>query len=470
MQNFSHLLLLTLMHSLWQSAILLVAVTAYKHQGKFTHPAGIRKMAASAILLQFVLSVVTFLVLMQSVSFVKGISIVPSIPGIPQQHETLAVYIYFFIVFILISKSTASWFIFRRSVRSGLHHPSEEIQIFVQQASAKLGIKRSVQLFLSEKVSVPLTFGFIKPVILIPIALVNRLSVDEMEAILIHELEHIRSADSILNRIVVLAENIFFFNPAIWYLTRELKRSREMNCDTVVLDHHYDLPVYAHALYQSAHLLHTSQRFALASTGKSRGELKNRITSMRDNYSYLKKRKTLMPLFFTMAIIAACILLINHPVKQRVFVQRDVASLPIAQSVSIQQEVPPIAPKVEEQKQIKKLQQPKTRSNNQPVASKTDEASQEVVKHNDIPIADGYQIVPVGNMPQWVSKNVIITEEDSHSGTKTISNYRFTPDSTGHYEMNLLWKVTQMPTPDSLRYLHHGDSTVIYLPETPADM
>ncbi|MEI9912486.1 MAG: M56 family metallopeptidase [Bacteroidota bacterium] len=75
-------------------------------------------------------------------------------------------------------------------------------RIFVQNVAARMGIKKPVHIWLSGLVTTPVTIGYIKPVILLPLAAINHLSTQQMEAILLHELAHIRRYDYLLNLVI----------------------------------------------------------------------------------------------------------------------------------------------------------------------------------------------------------------------------------------------------------------------------
>lgn len=92
-------------------------------------------------------------------------------------------------------------------------------------------------LFLSEKMLIPFTAGFIKPMILFPVALLNRLSEEQVEAILLHEMAHIKRHDYLFNILQRIMEIVLFFNPMIWLLAKDIRREREFCCDDLVIDY-----------------------------------------------------------------------------------------------------------------------------------------------------------------------------------------------------------------------------------------
>ncbi|MEO1449260.1 MAG: M56 family metallopeptidase, partial [Bacteroidota bacterium] len=95
----------------------------------------------------------------------------------------------------------------------------------------KLGIKRSVALKVSRQVKAPLTMGHFKPVILIPLHMLTGLPASHIEALLLHELAHIRRYDFLVNLLQVWVETLFFFHPAVWWISHRVRVSREWCCD-----------------------------------------------------------------------------------------------------------------------------------------------------------------------------------------------------------------------------------------------
>ncbi len=105
----------------------------------------------------------------------------------------------------------------------------------LQQLKVKLGIKRPVSLLASTLVHGPLVSGWIKPIIYLPIGMINQLSVQEIEAVLAHELAHITRQDWILNLIQTIIESIFYYHPAVWWISSVVRQERENCCDDIAL-------------------------------------------------------------------------------------------------------------------------------------------------------------------------------------------------------------------------------------------
>lgn len=167
----------------------------------------------------------------------------------------------------------------------GLEKPGVEWRLFVEKKSRQLGIKNKVGVYLSKIVTTPLTIGFLKPVILIPMACVNQLDTVQMEAILLHELAHIKRHDYFINLLLSISEMLLFFNPFMHLISSEIKKERENCCDDLVLHYQYNPAVYASALLAIA-APDTQLALALYATGKK--QLLSRIKRMLQPRSKLK--------------------------------------------------------------------------------------------------------------------------------------------------------------------------------------
>ena len=149
-------------------------------------------------------------------------------------------------------------------------------KLFVRNVSERMGITRNVKIWISELVTSPVTIGYLKPVILVPLAAINHLSSQQMEAVLLHELAHIRRHDYLLNLIIRFIQSILYFNPFVNAMVKSIEREREKSCDDIVLQFQYDPHVYASALLTIEKSNHFPRPFAVASSGR-RNDLLHRV-------------------------------------------------------------------------------------------------------------------------------------------------------------------------------------------------
>lgn len=159
--------------------------------------------------------------------------------------------------------------------RYGLEKMEARWRVFVQKVATQMNIKK-VQLWASEFVTSPVTVGFLKPVILVPMAAINQLTAQQIEAVLLHELSHIRRYDYLINLIISFIKAVLYFNPFVKAFTKVVEREREKSCDEMVLQFQYDSHDYASALLTLEKTNHTPTAFFLAASGK-KNDLLHRV-------------------------------------------------------------------------------------------------------------------------------------------------------------------------------------------------
>ena len=160
----------------------------------------------------------------------------------------------------------------------------------ITQMAEKINIPGKVNAFFSKHIDTPMMMGFFKPIILLPLAMINRLSPQQFEAILLHELAHIRRNDYFLNLIQSVIDTVLFFNPFTWWITKNIREEREKCCDEMVLKLS-DPYQYAEALLALEEPLQ-KQVFVLAAIGK-RSQLLYRIKNimeMKNNHINFRQK------------------------------------------------------------------------------------------------------------------------------------------------------------------------------------
>jgi len=155
-----------------------------------------------------------------------------------------------------------------------------------------LGVKKCVTLLESGLARVPLVIGHLKPVILLPAGLLTTLPADEIEAILLHELAHIRRCDYLVNLLQSLLEIIFFFNPAVWWVSGLIRTERENCCDDLAVGENNNMTGYIRALLSCEQYRQRVPAQAMAFPGGKDGLLARvmRMSGERNHsLSYLEK-------------------------------------------------------------------------------------------------------------------------------------------------------------------------------------
>jgi bla regulator protein BlaR1 len=264
------------LNSFWQMAILWVVFQGASYFFRLSSN-NRYQLAVGAILAGFTWFLFTFFYFFQS-SPVSSVAIFNH--SISESNS--------FLNMLLISSSVAylsllvfpsyklyrNWKFVQLIKKEGLHKADLNYRLFVQKISSHLGIGKKVMVFLSDLVSSPVTVGYLKPVILLPVAALNHLSTQQVEAILLHELSHIRRFDYLINLLISIITTILYFNPFVKNLMRTIEEERENCCDQLVLQYGYDKVGYASALL-SLEKAAPSPMLVLAASGKE--HLLNRI-------------------------------------------------------------------------------------------------------------------------------------------------------------------------------------------------
>ncbi|HMI05845.1 MAG TPA: M56 family metallopeptidase [Pedobacter sp.] len=107
----------------------------------------------------------------------------------------------------------------------------------LKNMSHRLGIGGKITLLESLKVGIPVTIGHFRPIIIVPVGFFLQLPCAQVEAILFHELAHIYRKDYLINLFQTIADTLFFFNPALLWLSALIREQREICCDDFVLAH-----------------------------------------------------------------------------------------------------------------------------------------------------------------------------------------------------------------------------------------
>ena len=148
-----------------------------------------------------------------------------------------------------------------------LYPAGDHWDVFVAQAQKQLGILRNVRVYISTRINVPMMMGIFRPVILLPLATINNLTTEQVEAIILHELAHIRRYDYLLNIFQTIVETLLFFNPFIWLTSRIIAREREHCCDDLVVSSSASPLSYAQALALLETQRQQNVQLTLAATG-----------------------------------------------------------------------------------------------------------------------------------------------------------------------------------------------------------
>ncbi|MBC7816110.1 MAG: M56 family metallopeptidase, partial [Planctomycetaceae bacterium] len=169
-------------------------------------------------------------------------------------------------VVLCSARPLLGWHTLRRLKQEGVSPVSDEVLAALHRASERLGLRGSVQLLQSTLAQVPVVIGYVRPVILLPLSLMASLPAEQLEAILAHELAHVRRHDFVVNLLQTLVEMLFFYHPAVWWLSRQIRVEREHCCDDLVVASLGNRVEYGRALLAIEELRGRSTVLALGAT------------------------------------------------------------------------------------------------------------------------------------------------------------------------------------------------------------
>ena len=281
--NFLQSLGWAVLNSLWQLALLWViyqVITGVFRNVKFSHKSS---LASSLLIGGFAWFIYTFLSAytnhssdaVLSSAFVRA-------DGNQQLNEWLqqtlpvASVLYLVLLILPLLHFVRNYRYVQVIRKYGLTKMDVEWRMFVGKIASQMDIKKQVRIWVSEFVSSPVTIGFLKPVILVPLAAINHLTPQQLEAVLLHELSHIKRFDYLVNLIINFIQTVLYFNPFVKAFVKIVEREREKSCDEMVLQFQYDSHQYATALLTLEKANRETKPLAIGAAGK-KNDLLNRV-------------------------------------------------------------------------------------------------------------------------------------------------------------------------------------------------
>lgn len=183
-------------------------------------------------------------------------------------------------VWIFALRHGVGWASVARLRRRGVCCAPERWQEGLARLSSRFRLSRSVRLLESCLAGTPMVIGHLRPVILMPVGLLAGLPAGQIEAILLHELAHIRRRDYLVNLLQRSVECLFFYHPAVWWIGRVIRDERENCCDDVAVALGGNAREYAVALAALEQERSSSREPAVAAKG---GSLVKRIRRLLDS-------------------------------------------------------------------------------------------------------------------------------------------------------------------------------------------
>ncbi len=156
-----------------------------------------------------------------------------------------------------------------------------EFGIDVEQIKAHFNISKVVEIKSYDQQISPFTLGYFKPIIFMPLTILNGLNPSEIEAIIAHELAHIKRYDFAINIITSMIEVILYYHPVVWWLQKQIEEHRENACDDLAISFKGDKIMYAKALVKLQEKIQKNNpALAMAFTGNNKSIFLNRIKRM----------------------------------------------------------------------------------------------------------------------------------------------------------------------------------------------
>lgn len=210
--------------------------------------------------------------------------VAPSRDGLLLRSAPYVTVVYLAGVLLLLIRLVRGAWDCRRLRRAATEIADAELVAWLRAEAERSGLGIVPALRWCAEISVPVVIGVLRPVILLPAAAATGLSMDQLQAVIAHELAHVRRYDLVVNLLQRVIETLLFFHPAVWWISRQVSREREEACDERVLSVGFKPMQYADALVRMAEIScahrdgrHTAPVTALAADGAAPTEFKRRI-------------------------------------------------------------------------------------------------------------------------------------------------------------------------------------------------
>lgn len=294
----------TLIHFLWQGTALAGALALSR---KVVHSAAARyRTACACLLLMLVCLPATYLYLSRHAG-TDTVADAWSIAAVPADAPAAAdptsatvgridtmvpsiVAAWLIGVIFLSTRLLGGWSYTQYLRRRYIAPVEEPLRRRFETLALDIGITKPVWLHGSAKVTVPTVIGWLRPVVLIPIGVITGMPPSHLDAILLHELSHVRRNDYLVNLLQCVVETLLFYHPAAWWTSAIIREERENRCDDDVVSRAASPLLYAEALLSLEESRDSNMPPALAATG---GHLLGRITRLLGQTGPARRRPAL---------------------------------------------------------------------------------------------------------------------------------------------------------------------------------
>jgi|GEM_PF-1833751 len=184
-------------------------------------------------------------------------------------------------VLVLSLRLLGGWARVQRLKRRFAQPVADRWHSVLAELTGRLKVRQRVRLLQSALAQVPTVIGWFRPIILLPATVLTGLTQQQVEALIAHELAHIRRYDYLVNLIQTVTETLLFYHPAVWWVSHRIRVERENCCDDLAVTACGDARTYACALTEMEQLRSSTARLALASSGGSLVERIRRLLPTR---------------------------------------------------------------------------------------------------------------------------------------------------------------------------------------------
>lgn len=271
-------------------------------------------ISVSALLLLFIACIGMFITLYEPLS--SGVDAIAPAGAHPLESGreqvinsslifTLSGYIYLAGVLFMLFRSMAS-VTYLKGLRKSGTQVAPAWQLRFTQIGKSLGIKKKVDFLESARVQSPLLLGYLKPAVIVPAGMLSMLPFSQVEAILMHELYHLKRRDYLVNIMQLFIEGLLFYHPVVWIISGFIRSEREHCCDDRVLNA-TDNPVnYAKALISIAEQQHYT-RLAPGAVGSAKQQFYSRIRRILNSNTM---KTTMREKVLALALLAGSLVLL----------------------------------------------------------------------------------------------------------------------------------------------------------------
>jgi beta-lactamase regulating signal transducer with metallopeptidase domain len=194
-------------------------------------------------------------------------------------------------VFLLAIRALGGWLQLEQVRRRARNMVPEDVELGFRRICKQVCVGRSVVLRVSNEVISPLAMGVWRVTVILPVSAVLGLPREELEAVMAHELGHIRRWDYLWNLMQMALESVLFFHPAVWWLSRTVRERREVCCDEIAVRSCSGAAVYARALLRLEEQRTVELRVAMALNGCG-GSLLGRVRKVLGEDMAMESRMT----------------------------------------------------------------------------------------------------------------------------------------------------------------------------------